>query len=64
MEANKKKVPGEKPNTEEQEWDNPKNPEKAGDERDLEQLKRQAEEAERRKENLTDIPEELKKKEK
>lgn len=60
----KKKVLGEDPSKEKQEWDNPQNPEKAQDERDFEQLKRQAKEAERRKENLTDIPEELKKKEK
>ena len=57
----KKKVLGENPDKEKQEWDNPVNPEKAGDERDFEQLKRQAKEAERRKENLTEIPEELKK---
>lgn len=50
----KKKVIGKDPKKAEQEWDNPTNPEKAGDERDFEQLKRQAKEAERRKENLTD----------
>ncbi|HEY1025582.1 MAG TPA: hypothetical protein VGE26_10485 [Sphingobacteriaceae bacterium] len=49
-----KKKLGEDPNKEEQEWDNPKNPEKAGDTRDFEQLKRQAKEAERRKDNLTE----------
>ena len=38
----------------EQSWDNPMDPEKAADERDIEQLKRQKKEAERRKENLTD----------
>lgn len=53
----KKKTLGEDPNKKKQEWDNPKNPEKAQDERDFEQLKRQAKEAERRKENLTDDPE-------
>lgn len=43
-------------NTEEaaQEWENPLNPEKPGDERDAEQLKRQLKEAKRRKDNLTD----------
>lgn len=35
-------------------WDNPQNPEKAEDKRDLEQMKRLEEEAKRRKENLTD----------
>ena len=57
----KKKILGEDPDKDKQEWDNPENPEKAGDERDFEQLKRQAKEAERRKENLTEIPDELKK---
>jgi hypothetical protein len=53
----KKKTLGEDP-SKKQQWDNPKNPEKAKDERDFEQLKRQAKEAERRKKNLTDIPKE------
>lgn len=35
-------------------WDNPKNPEATEDARDSEQLKRQIEEAKRRKENLTE----------
>ncbi|MXV52874.1 hypothetical protein GS399_18020 [Pedobacter sp. HMF7647] len=39
--------------SEEQSWDNPVNPEGASDTRDLEQLVRQKEEAERRKDNLT-----------
>lgn len=52
----KKKVLGEDPKKAEQEWDNPTDPEKAQDERDFEQLKRQAKEAKRRKENLTDNP--------
>ena len=47
----KLKDESEKP---EQHWDNPMNPEKAGDERDIEQLKRQKKEAERRKDNLSD----------
>lgn len=49
-----KKKLGEDPNKEEQDWDNPQNPEKATDSRDFEQLKRQAKEAKRRKENLTE----------
>ena len=36
----------------EQEWDNPKNPEKAADTRDAEQLIRQKREAERRKNTI------------
>ncbi len=58
----KKKILGEDPKKEKQEWDNPNNPEKAKDERDFEQLKRQAKEAERRKDNLTDSPENQEKK--
>ncbi len=38
----------------EKDWENPKNPEGTQDERDVEQLQRQLEEAERRKQNLTD----------
>ena len=38
----------------EKQWDNPRNPEGAEDSRDIEKLKRQKKEAERRKENLTD----------
>lgn len=41
-------------NAEEQTWEHPENPEKASDKRDEEQLQRQAKEALRRKENLTD----------
>lgn len=37
-------------------WDNPSNPERASDERDEEQLARQKKEAELRKSNLTDTP--------
>ena len=44
----------EENNHTEKEWDNPKNPEGTEDERDIEQLERQLEEARRRKENLTD----------
>ncbi|HXH99117.1 MAG TPA: hypothetical protein VNI52_02525 [Sphingobacteriaceae bacterium] len=58
----KKKILGEDPNKEKQEWDNPNNPEKATDQRDFEQLKRQAKEAERRRENLTDDPQDQEKK--
>lgn len=51
MENSKKKLSGlaKRP----KEWDNPKNPEGAKDERDIEKLSRQKEEAERRKDNLT-----------
>ena len=42
---------------ESKEWDNPTNPEATEDQRDVEQLQRQLEEAKRRKENLSD-PEE------
>ncbi len=38
---------------EEQQWENPLDPEKPGDERDREQLARQIKESRRRKENLT-----------
>jgi hypothetical protein len=38
----------------EQEWENPADPEKPGDERDQEQLLRQLKEAKRRKDNLTE----------
>lgn len=37
-----------------QEWANPTNPEQPADARDAEQAQRQLEEAERRKENLSD----------
>jgi hypothetical protein len=40
-----------------QDWQNPSNPEKAEDQRDLEQLLRQKHEAERRKGNLSDTDE-------
>ena len=39
---------------EEKEWENPKDPEAPSDQRDKEQIIRQYEEAERRKENLTE----------
>ncbi len=60
--VNKVKIPkdlqqGEK---EEKDWDNPANPEKAEDDRDLEQLLRQKKEAERRKNNLSEDPEKTK----
>ena len=46
--SKKKDVPNEK------EWENPKNPEKAADPREIEKLERAKEEADRRNENLTD----------
>jgi len=39
---------------EEQQWENPLNPEKPGDERDREQLERQYREAKRRSDNLSE----------
>jgi hypothetical protein len=54
--VNKIKIPN-KDAEKGQDWQNPANPEKAEDERDVEQLLRQKREAERRKNNLTD-PEE------
>jgi hypothetical protein len=42
----------------EKEWENPKNPEKAADPREIEKLERAKEEADRRNENLTDGVEE------
>jgi len=58
--VNKLKVPKE---SEEkgQDWENPANPEKAEDNRDVEQLIRQKNEAERRKSNLSDSDEEIEK---
>ena len=38
----------------EKDWENPKNPEAPADPRDVEQIQRQLEEAQRRKENLTE----------
>ena len=38
----------------EQQWDNPMNPEKSADERDIEQLKRQKKDAELKNKNITD----------
>jgi hypothetical protein len=40
--------------SEEQEWENPQDPEESSDARDKEQVKRQYEEAKRRKDNLTE----------
>lgn len=40
----------------EQEWDNPTNPEKAADERDAEQLKRQKKDVDQKNDNLTEKP--------
>jgi len=53
----KKPTPGpykKEENPREKDWENPRNPEKADDIRDLEQLERAKKEAERRNENLTD----------
>ena len=44
----KEEIPNEK------DWENPRNPEKADDSRDLEKLERAKKEADRRNENLTD----------
>lgn len=44
---------GKKPPVEKK-WNNPKDPEGTEDKRDMEQVERQIEEAQRRKENLTD----------
>jgi hypothetical protein len=44
------------PENKEQQWDNPQNPEKAADERDIEQLKRQKKDVEQKNENLTEKP--------
>lgn len=45
---------------EKQQWDNPAAPEEATDKRDVEQLQRQIEEADRIKENLTEDTNETK----
>ncbi len=52
MIAKKEKIKEEE--TEEKSWDNPADPVQASDERDVEQLKRQAKEAKRRRDNLSD----------
>jgi len=57
METVKKSVPV---NDGDQRWENPGNPEAPSDAREKEQIERQAEEAKRRNENLTDS-EEIKK---
>ncbi|HCN82643.1 MAG TPA: hypothetical protein DIT07_03350 [Sphingobacteriaceae bacterium] len=41
----------------EKKWDNPSNPEKAADERDIEQLKRQKKDVDQKNQNLTEKPE-------
>jgi hypothetical protein len=58
--VNKIKVPNES-EKKGQDWENPSNPEKAEDKRDVEQLLRQKHEAERRKNNLSDFEEKEKK---
>lgn len=45
------------PDEENRDWENPGNPEKAADNRDVEQILRQKHEAERRHNNLSDTPE-------
>ena len=50
--VNKIKIPNETTDKG-QDWENPSNPEKAEDKRDVEQLLRQKKEAERRKNNLS-----------
>lgn len=57
--VNKIKIPNEAAEKG-QDWENPSNPEKAEDQRDVEQLLRQKHEAERRKNNLSDDEEEQK----
>ncbi len=54
--VNKTKTPqrDKEEKTEEQSWENPSNPEKAFDARDIEQLQRQKKAAEIRKDNLSD----------
>lgn len=57
----KKPTPGrykKEENPAEKDWENPTNPEKADDIRDLEKLERAKKEADRRNENLTDQEEE------
>ncbi|WP_207427985.1 hypothetical protein [Pedobacter sp. SYSU D00535] len=60
--VNKIKVPKEFKDgaPEDKDWDNPTDPEHAEDERDAEQLIRQKREAERRKNNLSEDPENTK----
>ena len=55
--TNGKKDPNlseDKGKEQEKKWEEPKDPEHAKDQRDIEQLLRQKKEAERRKDNLTD----------
>ena len=54
--VNKIKIPNETEGKG-QDWENPSNPEKAEDKRDVEQIIRQKHEAERRKSNLNDTEE-------
>jgi hypothetical protein len=49
-----KKIPLKEKDQPEQQWDNQANPEKAGDERDIEQLKRQKKDVEQKNKNITD----------
>jgi len=60
--VNKIKIPKDLKDNDQPEvdWTNPTNPEGAHDQRDVEQLIRQKKEAERRKENLSEDPENTK----
>ena len=60
--VNKIKLPKDLKENEQNEvdWDNPTAPEEAHDQRDVEQLLRQKKEAERRKNNLSEDPENTK----
>jgi hypothetical protein len=63
MVVNKLKLPKELTDDSKQpakDWDNPADPENAEDQRDAEQLIRQKKEAERRRNNLSDDPENTK----
>ena len=53
VDISKKNLQSEKDDHREQTWDNPKAPEETHDDREVEQLIRQKEEAERRYDNLT-----------
>lgn len=51
------KYPSKPPtDQQEQQWDNPADPEKAADARDVEQLKRQKKDADQKNNNITDKP--------
>ncbi len=54
IDPNQLNTPASDKNEQEQSWENPNDPERASDIRDLEQLERQKKEAELRKNNLTE----------